>query len=205
MRLVVVGAAGRTGRLIVGQALGHGHDVTAVVRDAAASGLAGERLTIIEGDATAPAVLQRALEDAAAVVSAVGSPLLPEVHVYSDVAADLVRLMTARGTRRLIVISSAGVHGGTGAQWWLRLGAATVMRGVMQDLERMEDEVLLSDLDWTIVRPAGLTDAPAVGDYRTAYGALARPTRIARGDLAGFALKCAETRLFVRETAAIAY
>ena len=33
MRLLVLGASGATGREIVRQALGHGHEVTALVRD----------------------------------------------------------------------------------------------------------------------------------------------------------------------------
>ena len=49
MRVLVIGAAGRTGRHIVERALGHGHDVTAFVHSTPLE-LANERLTSITGD-----------------------------------------------------------------------------------------------------------------------------------------------------------
>ncbi len=49
MRVLVIGAAGRTGREIVSQALTHGHEVTAFVHDASL-GMQDERLRVVNGD-----------------------------------------------------------------------------------------------------------------------------------------------------------
>ena len=48
MRLLVLGATGRTGRLVVAEALRRGHDVVALVRDPAAARLP-ERVELRRG------------------------------------------------------------------------------------------------------------------------------------------------------------
>jgi putative NADH-flavin reductase len=73
VRLLVVGASGRTGRLVVEQALGHGHEVTAFVRDPARLAISHERLRVVTGDATAPETFGPALEGQDAVVSILGA------------------------------------------------------------------------------------------------------------------------------------
>ena len=50
MKLTVFGASGRTGRHVVEQALGGGHEVTAFVRSASKLSLTDDRLTVVEGD-----------------------------------------------------------------------------------------------------------------------------------------------------------
>jgi len=45
----------------------------------------------------------------------------------------------------------------------LRMG-----RTVYEDMQRMEDIVRQSGLDWTVVRPADLFDGDAVTDYQVA-------------------------------------
>jgi putative NADH-flavin reductase len=51
VKLFVIGAAGRTGREIVEQALPRGHQVTAFVRSPECIKFKNERLTVIEGNA----------------------------------------------------------------------------------------------------------------------------------------------------------
>ena len=72
-RILVLGASGRTGRLVVEQALGHGHVVVAFVRDLARLPIAHERLTVIQGDVTVAADVARAVEGCDAVVSVLGA------------------------------------------------------------------------------------------------------------------------------------
>lgn len=208
MRILVLGASGRTGRQVVEQALGHGHDVTAFVRDPSRLGIEHERLRAIVGDATDAAAVQRAVEGQEAVISALGATESRPVHVYSDGIANTVRAMTARGVRRLVVISAGGV-GGKLAELPLRLRlfmSTPAMRDVYADMERMEGDVMLSDLVWTIVRPGGLTDGPLTGRYRTVLGSVVpKASRVSRADVAALALKCAEGELFARAAVAIAY
>ena len=74
MRLAVFGATGRTGKLLVEQALNAEHDVTAFVRPRSLGKLIKhERLTVVQGDATDAAAVERAVNGADAVVSVMNS------------------------------------------------------------------------------------------------------------------------------------
>ena len=207
-RILVLGAGGRTGRLVVEQALGHGHLVTAFVRDPARLGIVSDRLRVVTGDVTQAAEVQAALSDQDAVISTVGSSGGKEVHVYSDGVANAIRAMVARGTHRLVVLSAVGVGtDGAGlpiAQRALRMLPG--MRAICEDMERMEGDVMLSDLDWTIVRASALTDGPFTGEYRVVEGPVVpKGSQISRADVAALLLKCAEGELFLRRAVAIAY
>jgi len=208
MRLLVLGASGRTGRLVVEQALGHGHQVTAFVRDPSRLDLTSDRLRVITGDATQAADIQGALPGHDAVISALGSGSERPVHVYSDGIANTIRAMTARGMTRLVVLSAVGVGtDGSGLPLAQRaLRKLPAMRAICDDMERMEGDLMLSDLDWTIVRASSLTDGPLTGIYRVVEGAVVpRGSQVARADVAALLLKCAEGELYLRRAVAVAY
>lgn len=206
MRILVLGAGGRTGRNIVEQALGHGHEVTAFLRDPSVLE-PRERLRIVAGDVTDAAAVRAAVADADAVVSAIGSGGRRPVTAISDGVANAIRAMSVRGVRRLVVVSAAGVNAAPGeAPLTLRAFAGSPLwRPVYDDLERMEGDVMLSDLDWTIVRPSGLTDGPLTGRYRTVAGSVVPKARkVSRADVAALVLKCAEGPLYSRMAVAVA-
>jgi putative NADH-flavin reductase len=208
VKLLVVGASGRTGRLVVAQALGHGHEVTAFVRDSARLAMSHERLRVVVGDATAPATFAPALEGQDAVVSILGASHGSPPTVLADGAANLVRAMTARGVMRLVIVSAAGVGGHTGELPLLArvFSLMPAMCAIHEAQEAMEGEVMLSALDWTIVRAATLTNKERTGHYRVVEGPIVPGgKRIARGDLAAFVLKVAETGRYPRKIVSIAY
>jgi uncharacterized protein YbjT (DUF2867 family) len=65
----------------------------------------------------------------------------------------------------------------------------TVLRKPMEDKERQEALVKASDLDWTIVRPGGLTDSPATGNYKSGLDPEIGAGQVSRADVAAFVLK----------------
>lgn len=208
MRILVLGATGGIGRLVVEQALGHGHDVTAFVRDPSGLDIRHDRLTVVAGDVTDSAAVRQAMEEVDAVVSALGSRGERPVRVYSDGIANTIRAMTARGVRRLVVVSASGI-GADASELSLAARAmrrATKMRPVYEDMERMEGDVMLSDLDWTIVRPAALTGGPLTGTYRIVEGhTVPNGSKVSRADVAALLLKCATGSLKLRRAVAVAY
>ncbi len=210
MRLAVFGASGGTGRRVVEQALGHGHEVVAFVRDISSFDSATERLEIVQGDVLDPASVDAAVRGCVSVISALGSRRGREpTRVYSDGIHNIIASMNRFAVMRLVCVTAAGV--GTKndpnlSALYRRLFQSIVLREVYADMERMEAEVMLSDVNWTIVRPAGLTDGGATGDYRVAEGrSLPKGSQISRADLAGLVLKCAETDLYSRKGVAAAY
>jgi NAD(P)-dependent dehydrogenase (short-subunit alcohol dehydrogenase family) len=62
MRIAVFGATGSTGRSLVAQALNGGHSVVVCARHPEKLGIAHERLTVVEGDLSDVAAIERAVE-----------------------------------------------------------------------------------------------------------------------------------------------
>ena len=102
----VLGATGRTGRLVVDRALARGHDVTAVVRPSASAALA-PAAKVVTADPCAPGALTGLLDDQDAVISALGAPGRAPTTVYSAGAAAIISALRPAG--RVLVVSSAGL------------------------------------------------------------------------------------------------
>lgn len=191
-KLLVLGATGGAGRLIVQQALGRGHTVTALVRSPAkAQDLTGVRLVV--GDARDEAALREAVRGQDAVISALGTPISPfsEVTLLSTATRALVRAMQHEGVARLVCITGVGAgdsrgHGGFAFD---HLILPLLLRHVYADKDRQETIVRESGLDWVLVRPTVLNDQPGRGETRalTELGAFHGGT-IARADVARFVL-----------------
>ncbi|MGK6323349.1 NAD(P)-dependent oxidoreductase [Sphingomonas sp. DT-51] len=167
--VLVLGATGGTGRRIVEQAQVRGLRVSALVRSrASADGLGDARVVL--GDARDTAALREALRGQDAVVSALGTPASPfrKVTLLSEATRALVDAMRAQDVRRLVAITGMGTGDsrGHGGPLFDRLIFPLLLRHVYADKDRQETIVRDSDLDWTLVRPAVLSDAPARGRVR---------------------------------------
>lgn len=199
MKILVVGAAGRTGRHVVERALGHGHAVHALVRSNELS-LQNPRLTISSGDAADVSCVESALEGCSAVVVCVGGSSAERVHELS--AQAVLHAMALAGVHRASFLSAVGAFARTDPRISLGFRAliATTLKSTYDDLEAMERRVMASGIDWTIVRPSGLSDVEATGDYRIVLdGVIPRKLgRVSRGDVAAVLLKSVESDAYTR-------
>jgi putative NADH-flavin reductase len=191
-KLLVVGATGGTGRLIVSQALKRGHEVTALVRSPEkVSDLKGAKLVV--GDVRDEKALHEALKGQDAVVSALGTPASPfrEVTLLSTATSALVNAMKAEHVSRLVCITGmgAGDSAGHGGFVFDNLIFPLLLKKVYADKNRQEAMVRDSGLDWVLVRPSVLNDKPSRGSIR-ALTDLAdfHGGNISRGDVATFVL-----------------
>lgn len=194
MRLVVLGAAGGTGRQVVAQALTAGHEVTAVARNEAA--LAGFRsnCTVVAADVLRIDTLRAAIEGADAIVYAVAPPNRSTTVVYSDGIRNVLDTMRDTGVKRIVTITSARIDLPEQAplvrRMWVRYVTEKVLRNIYLDQLRMEDELRHSDMTWTMIRSSKLADGPATGTYRTsAEGFLRQERPVRRADLADYLVK----------------
>lgn len=191
-KLLVLGATGGTGRLIVKEAIARGFEVRALVRSPAkAIGLEGAEIFI--GDARDDAALRNALEGTDAVVSSLGTPVSPfrEVTLLSTATKALVNAMKAAGVSRLVCITGmgAGDSAGHGGFVFDRLILPALLRKVYADKDRQEAIVRGSGLDWVLVRPAVLNDKPPTHKIRVLTDLTGfHGGTIARADVAGFVL-----------------
>lgn len=195
MQLAVFGATGGTGMQVVRQALDRGHQVVALARRPAAIGIDHPRLRVIAGDVLIPGAAEAVVDGADAVVSALGIGYRRHhTTVYSDGTANVLAAMKIAGVRRLLVVSTSSLHLPERSQIveWLvtRFLLHPMLRRPYADMTRMEQRVRSSDVDWTLVRAARLTNGPAAGTYRTASHSDKLPGcwSISRADLAGYLL-----------------
>ncbi|GAA2500950.1 NAD(P)-dependent oxidoreductase [Winogradskya humida] len=185
--VVVLGAAGRTGRLIVAEALRSGHRVTAAVRNPASVPRA-PGLRVEQADVRDAGSLRTVIQGHDAVVCAIGAPGSRAGNLYSDGARAIVTAMRATGVGRLLAITSVGVrHDDPHHSWWYRGLIRPLGRDLYADMARMEDIVRDSDLDWTFVRPTYLQDREPTGAYRATDNSTPEGGwRITRTDVARF-------------------
>ena len=166
MRLVILGATGKTGRLLVDQAIGRGHEVVAYVRRPDAL---DDRpgLRVVGGELTDEPALTAALDGADAVLCAIGP-----TGVTGLIGADLMQTslpvisaaMAAAGVRRLILLSAWGV-GDTAASAGLvaKVAFRTAVRSLYHDKQIAEAGLAATGLDVTTLYPVTLTNGPLSG------------------------------------------
>jgi putative NADH-flavin reductase len=195
MKIIVFGANGRTGKLIVTQALAKGHSVTAYVRTA--EGLPQDpHLRVLEGDVSDFGAVVNAVRGHRAVLSALGANNRKKSEVLANAIPHILEGMRQEYVNRLIVLGAAGAH----RDWGKYQNALTVMglwivkktalKHPFIDQTAQERLIAASDLDYTIVRAPRLMDGPFTGAYRVLPDALpSGALRINRADVADFMLQ----------------
>jgi putative NADH-flavin reductase len=199
MKLAIFGASGKTGTELVKQALEQGHTVTAFVRDPARLAIEDENLTFITGDVFDPVSVDQAVLGQDAVVVALGAASdLQKTTVRTTGTINIIESMQKNDVKRLVVVTAMGV----GESWddlslFNKLFFATLLRGSRTDHEAQEVAVKESGLDWTIIRPSGLTDTPLTGVYDVGQNISAATSKIARADVADLILKELQQNMYI--------
>lgn len=208
-KILVLGATGGTGRLIVSQAVARGYDVAVLARSAEKiRDLQG--VTPIIGDARDEKVLRQALRNRDAVISALGTPVSPfrEVTLLSTATRALVSAMKAEQVSRLVCITGigAGDSAGHGGFLFDKLIFPLLLRKVYADKDRQEALIRDSRLDWVLVRPSVLNDKAgrdkirALTDLTGFHGGT-----ISRSDVAKFVLDQVAAQDWVRRSPLITW
>ncbi|MGX6962855.1 NAD(P)-dependent oxidoreductase [Vagococcus xieshaowenii] len=159
MKLLILGASGRTGQELVKQALEAGHDVIVYVRNAD-SLRHHKHLKIIQAPLTDQKKLASAISLAEAILVTLGNPQADKnVSLFEWVIPMLISLMEDKGVKRLIIMSALGV-GNTyrNAPIHYKLAAKTFLRGAFKDHLLGESRLWRTELDWTTIHPGILTD-----------------------------------------------
>jgi putative NADH-flavin reductase len=205
MKILVLGATGGTGRLIVRDAVAKGHSAVALVRSTARAELPGAEL--IEGDARNEATIAHAMDGCDAVVSALGTGMgRRKVDLLTVATRAMITAMTRHGVRRLVCISALGVGDSRGHGGFVfdRLFQPLLLSQAYKDKNRQEAAVRASSLDWVVVRPAMLTDEPARGSVRAVTDlAGVNGGKVARADVARFVVDQLTTDTWLRRTPVI--
>ncbi|POH72018.1 epimerase [Arthrobacter glacialis] len=187
VKITIIGGSKGTGAQLASLALQAGHSVTVLSR----SGNAPAGTRAITGNATDPVAAAEAVAGADVVVVTVGGAKGVN-HQRAAVTRTIIAAMQAAGVRRLVVQSSLGAGDSASAlPAPIRLITQLVLGRALADHNEQELAVTTSGLDWTVVRPAGLTNKVPSGTW-TALGATGEGKpygSIPRGDLAACMLE----------------
>ena len=193
MNITILGATGRTGGHLVGQALAAGHEVTAFVRNPAKLDVEHERLTVVQGDIHEADKVAAAVAKAEVVLSALGPSRNGPKDVMAVGLANIVAGMKQHGVRRLVVSTGAGVPAPQDRPTFMNKVISFLLklisRDVLEDSLRGIQIVRESELDWTVVRGPMLIDGSQVSNYRVGFIVPEMGRTLSRVNFADFMLK----------------
>jgi putative NADH-flavin reductase len=188
MKIAVFGASGKTGILIVYQALNQGHNVTAFARQPSKVPIQHKNLRVIQGDIREYEKVRLAVEGQDAVLCALGVDKNKPNTILSEGTRSILKAMEETGVKRLICMSSAGILGNDAGFWFGKVFMPLFLKHVFEDKKRQAKVIRESSAEWVIIRPVGLTDAPKTSTYKINPG-IPTSRSIPRADVADFMIK----------------
>lgn len=209
MHITIIGASAGVGLETVKRALARNHYVTTLSR----SDLnlpSHSNLTTINGSATNKADLKKSIENADAVIVALGTgKSMKATTLYSDFAKLLVEVQTETNTQiPFIVLTGFGAgESGKYNSFLMKLFFKFLLKDVYADKTIMEEIIAASKMKWEIVRPGILKDKPLTEKYKveTTLFVGINIGRINRADVADFMVKQAENPTELYKYPALSY
>jgi uncharacterized protein YbjT (DUF2867 family) len=165
VKVTIVGGHGKISLRLTRLLVSGGHDVVGLIRNPAHAvdvGAAGGTATVCDLERVEFGELAAAIEGSDAVVFAAGagpgSGAERKLTVDRDGAVKLMRAATAAAVPRYLMVSGAGVENPPSGD--------DVFEVYLRAKAEADDALQGSGLEWTIVRPGGLTDDPGTGNVR---------------------------------------
>lgn len=201
--LAILGASGRTGQMLVQQALDSGDfAVRALVRDPSKLPIKHDNLTIITGSATDTDAVNRLLTGADVVISALG-PVPGHTNVCSLATAKVL----AESPTRYIIVAGAAVDAPDDKKSVPNKLVSKLVRTLQGKVvaDKQAELGLLqasSNVDWVFVRPPRLVDGPAKPVKSNLYDCPGMS--ITRASLAAFCLQEVKNNSFAKQAPFVA-
>tara|TARA_R110002073_G_scaffold336006_1_gene529836 strand:+ start:62 stop:715 length:654 start_codon:yes stop_codon:yes gene_type:complete len=215
MKILILGATGRTGKLILEEALNQGYEVNCLVREPKKIKENHKNLKILKGSPEQISDLESAIKDCKAIISALNisrksdfpwSKLRTPPTFLSSVMKNIISLTDKNGLERIVVCSAWGVAE-TEKEipvwfgWFIKNSNIGI---AYKDHERQENELRKSKLDWTIVRPTGLTNFKKEKKIIESYNNEPKPKlTISRKNVAKFMVNALKRKELIGQTPVI--
>ncbi len=208
--ILILGATGRTGRLVVDQALRQGFDVTALVRHPEKLGawLNHPNLEVLKGDVLNYPDIFNAVQGNDAVVSALGRDRRKDA-ILDKGTANIIRAIEHSRVKKFVCLSSLGAGSTKKLIGW-KLKALICMAGLTSSFEaKAEQEMLLyqSSIDFALVMTSSLSnrnDSAGRGPVSFLPSQAPRfwttPPKISRATVASFLLDQLVLKAWQRKT-----
>ncbi len=212
MRIAIFGATGATGLLLTERCLAAGHTVKVLARNPATFRFASQ-VEVIQGDAKDPAAVRQTVAGSDVVFNALGARSFKREEVLEIAVPLIIAAMQDLGVRRIIALGSAGalptsLDKQPAYRRWIvqNIVYNTILKWPVASQIAQYAALSTSNLDWTMVMPAMLTNSPARGSYRIDADALPRNgSRIARADVADFMMQQLTSPQWIRKGVYLAY
>jgi putative NADH-flavin reductase len=193
-RIILFGATGGTGKLVVEQALNAGFQVTVIVRDPFAFTLRHPELNIIKGDVLQPNTFEEAMDGQDVVVSCIGARKRGPTKVYSKGVSNILETMQKKNISRLICLSAIAVVVPPGSSMVMKFVIKNILQRLFgpmyTDMLLMEKILGESNINWTVIRAPWLRNSRYTGKYRISITEhLRNASKISRADLAHYIVK----------------
>ena len=214
MKILILGGTGRTGKELINEALNRNFEVNAIVRDASKVPTQAQ-LKVWEGDVRSAALLEEAMESCEAVLSCLNisrnsdfpwARLRTPERFLEETLAAVEQAMTRKGIKRLILTSAWGV-GDSRAEipGWFAWFIDHSNVGKAYDQHEVQEAMLAkSELDWTAVRPVGLTNGKKIKKLITSLKGTPKPRlTISRKHTAKFMVDILSDAKHIKETPVI--
>ena len=167
--VVVAGATGRVGRLVVNEVLARGFNVRAILVPPFDSPNQPEftkkNVELVEGNLTSVESLEKAVEGADYLISAIGSkkPFSKKENDKIDNMGNqnLTKAAKAKGLKRIVVVSSNGVGN---SRWAISLMHKISMNPILRAKEKSEAFIQSFGMEYTLLRPGGYNEKDLSGE-----------------------------------------
>lgn len=184
-KVIVLGAAGQIAKHAIEFLLKNPDiQLTLFLRNAGRlSHLGSNQVRIIEGDVLDPKTLKEAIHDQDVVYANLDGEMDKE-------AANIVKTMGETGVERLIFITTLGIYDevpGEFGKWNKRM-----IGKYLPPYRKAADIIEASDLNYTIIRPAWLTDEDEVDYETTEKNEPFKGTEVSRKSVADLVVKLIE-------------
>jgi putative NADH-flavin reductase len=206
-----LGATGRLGKKVLEIALKSGYDVNILVRKAQKLTLNAQKLTIYEGDTTQKSDIFKALKGCDAVINTLNisrindfpwAPLRTPKDFLSKTMLALIEAMNTEGVNRLILVTACGVNESNMEMpaWFRWLIGNSNIKYPYADHALQEDILRKTGLDWTIIRPVGLTNGGLKTEIQVSINSKPKPNlMISRVSVAAFIVNCISEGSFIKQ------
>ncbi|GAB3923139.1 NAD-dependent dehydratase [Microlunatus endophyticus] len=183
-KVAVLGAAGAIAKLAIRQLLeDQSNELTLFLRNSKRlKDLPDDHVQMVDGDVLDQELLTRSVSDQDVVYANLGG------HDIEAQARAVVSALGAAGTRRLIWISTLGIYNevpGEFGKWNHQM----LDGGYLEPYSAAAQVVESSDLDYTIIRPAWLTDTDEVDYELTQKGEPFQGTEVSRRSVADLVVR----------------
>ncbi|MBO6200106.1 MAG: NAD(P)H-binding protein [Chryseobacterium sp.] len=206
MNIAIIGAGAGIGLESVNQALEKGHKVTALstntnhIND-------HPNLIKINGSATSPVDLKKAINDSEAVLITVGTKSKKATTLFSDIAKTLIHVSSELNfSSPVFVITGFGAGESKNyLSFFMRTVISLFLKDQYINKTEMEELIAKSDLKWEIIRPGMLTNGSAASTYKVLSGLQKgmKVGKISRADVANFLVDEAENQRFIYQYVAL--